>query len=68
MAVLVLDVKETKAEAEGYAAKSKFTFPVLLDSDASVIVRYAPSTLPPGKKDELLIASAEIRACSSMSS
>lgn len=57
VAVLVLDVKETKEEAQAYAAKSKFTFPVLLDSDAAAILRFAPSTLGPGNKDELLVAS-----------
>lgn len=56
--VLVIDVKESREDTEVYVERSKFTFPVLLDSDGSVAARYAPaSVLPELPREDVVIAS-----------
>ncbi len=49
---------ESKEDAKTYAQRSKFTFPVLLDSDGSVSASYAPTdVLPELPRDQVPIAS-----------
>jgi peroxiredoxin len=56
--VLVIDVKETVEDATRFATRSKFTFPVLLDSDGAVAASYAPrEVLPDLPRSDVVIAS-----------
>jgi len=56
--VVVIDVKETKEKTGEYAKRSKFTFPVLLDSDGKVAASYAPPGAQPDlPRDQVPIAS-----------
>lgn len=56
--MLVIDVKESKEDTERFASRSKYSFPVLLDSDGSVGARYAPeSILPDLQRADVVIAS-----------
>jgi peroxiredoxin len=56
--VLVIDVKESREDTETYVKRSKFTFPVLMDSDGSVAAQYAPSSvLPDLPRSDVVIAS-----------
>jgi peroxiredoxin len=56
--VLVVDVKESKETAAGWAQKMKFTFPVLVDEAGSVSTSYAPAeALPEMPRYEVAIAS-----------
>lgn len=57
MQVLVLNVKETKAQATRWAKALGYTCPVLLDSDGSVSTSYAPAgVLPDLPRDQIPIA------------
>ncbi len=54
----MIDVLESKEDTQKYAARSQFTFPVLLDSDGAVARRYAPAgVLPDLPRDQVVIAS-----------
>jgi peroxiredoxin len=56
--VLVIDVLENRQDTEKYAERSKFTFPVLLDSDGAVAASYAPEgVLPDIPREQVPIAS-----------
>jgi peroxiredoxin len=56
--VLVIDVMETEEATRVYAERSKFTFPVLLDSEGKVAASYAPEgVLPDLPRDQVPIAS-----------
>jgi len=56
--VLVIDVLETEEAARSYAERSKFTFPVLLDTDGEVSASYAPAdVLPDLPRNQVPIAS-----------
>jgi peroxiredoxin len=56
--VIVIDVKESREDTETYVKRSKFTFPVLLDSDGAVAASYAPaSILPDLPRSDVVIAS-----------
>jgi len=56
--VLVIDVLETEEAARTYAERSKFTFPVLLDTDGEVSASYAPAdVLPDLPRNQVPIAS-----------
>jgi peroxiredoxin len=56
--VVVIDVKETKEKTEEYAKRSKYTFPVLMDSDGKIAVTYAPAGAQPDlPRDQVPIAS-----------
>lgn len=58
MQVIVIDVEETKDKTEEYARRSKFSFPVLLDSDGKVATSYAPAGAQPDlPRDQVPIAS-----------
>ncbi len=58
MKVIVIDVQETKEKTDEYAKRSKFTFPVLLDSDGKVAASYAPAgALPDLPREQVPIAS-----------
>ena len=58
MQVLVIDVLETEEAARSYAERSKFTFPVLLDTDGEVSASYAPAdVLPDLPRNQVPIAS-----------
>ncbi len=58
MQVLVIDVKETKEKTAEYAQRSKFTFPVLLDTDGKAAALYAPrDALPDLPRDQVPVAS-----------
>ncbi len=53
-----MDVRDPKDKAQSFARRSKFTFPVLLDTDGRVAERYAPSgILPDLPRDQIPIAS-----------
>lgn len=54
----MIDVKETREKTAEYAARCKFTFPVLLDIDGKVSASYAPpGALPDLPRDQVPIAS-----------
>ena len=54
----MIDVLETEQATRTYAERSKFTFPVLLDSDGAVSASYAPEgVLPDLPRDQVPIAS-----------
>ncbi len=56
--MIVIDVLETREKTREYAARSKFTFPVLLDTDGKVATRYAPPGAQPDlPRDQVPIAS-----------
>lgn len=56
--MLVIDVMETEEATRVYAERSKFTFPVLLDSEGKVAASYAPEgVLPDLPRDQVPIAS-----------
>jgi len=56
--ILVIDVKETREKTAEYAERSKFTFPVLLDSDGKVATTYAPPDANPDlPRDQVPVAS-----------
>ena len=56
--VLVIDVMETEEATRVYVERSKFTFPVLLDSDGRVSASFAPEgVLPDLPRDQVPIAS-----------
>jgi len=57
--VLIIDVKETREEAEKMVRKFGLSFPVLMDTDGSVATSYAPpkTVLPDLTRDEVMIAS-----------
>jgi peroxiredoxin len=56
--VLVIDVKEAKATAAGWAKQVKYTFPVLLDPDGKISTSYAPAGVQPDlPRDQVPIAS-----------
>jgi peroxiredoxin len=56
--VVAIDVKETKEKTEEYAKRSKYTFPVLMDSDGKTAVSYAPPGAQPDlPRDQVPIAS-----------
>ena len=58
MQVLVIDVMESEEDTRMYVERSKFTFPILLDSDGSVSASYAPpDVLPELPRDQVPIAS-----------
>ncbi len=58
MQVLVIDVKETQEKTAEYARRSKFTFPVLLDTDGKAAALYAPpDALPDLPRDQVPVAS-----------
>ena len=58
MQVLVIDVLESAADTQKYVERSKFTFPVLLDSDGAVSTSFAPAgVLPDLPRDQVPIAS-----------
>lgn len=54
----MIDVLESEADARKYAERSKFTFPVLMDSDGAVAASFAPaSILPELPRNQVPIAS-----------
>lgn len=54
----MIDVKEAPEQAAAYAARSKFTFPVLLDREGRVAASYAPpDVLPDLARESVPIAS-----------
>ena len=56
--VLVIDVMETKEATRVYVERSRFSFPVLLDSDGEVSASFAPAgVLPDLPRDQVPIAS-----------
>jgi peroxiredoxin len=56
--VVVIDVKEDKEKTEEYAKRSKYTFPVLMDSDGKIATSYAPAGAQPDlPRDQVPIAS-----------
>jgi peroxiredoxin len=56
--VLVIDVMEAKAVAQGWAKSVGFSFPVLLDADGKATERYAPpGVLPDLPRNQVPIAS-----------
>lgn len=56
--MLVIDVKEAPEQAAAYAARSKFSFPVLLDREGTVSASYAPpDVLPDLARESVPIAS-----------
>ena len=56
--MLVIDVQESREDTQKYAERSKFTFPVLLDSDGAVAASYAPTgVLPDIPREQVPIAS-----------
>jgi len=56
--VIVIDVQETKEKADEYARRSKFTFPMLLDSQGKVSASYAPKEAQPDlPREQVPIAS-----------
>lgn len=58
MQALVIDVLESSEVASGWAARCKFTFPVLHDADGKVSTSYAPpGVLPDLPRDQVPIAS-----------
>ena len=58
MQVVVIDVEETNEKTDEYAKRSKFTFPVLRDSDGKISTSYAPSGAQPDlPRDQVPIAS-----------
>ncbi len=55
--VIVIDVQETKEKTDEYAKRSKYTFPVLLDS-GKVATSYAPAEAQPDlPREQVPIAS-----------
>jgi peroxiredoxin len=55
---LIIDVMETPEVTRAWAAKWKFTFPVLLDQDGKVAEAYAPAgVLPDLPRNQVPIAS-----------
>ena len=56
--VIVIDVKESKDKTDEYAKRSKYTFPVLLDSQGEIAISYAPKDAQPDlPRDQVPIAS-----------
>jgi peroxiredoxin len=56
--VLVIDVMETEEATRVYVERSRFSFPVLLDSDGEVSASFAPAgVLPDLPRDQVPIAS-----------
>jgi peroxiredoxin len=56
--VVVIDVEETKEKTQEYVKRSKYTFPVLLDTDGKVATSYAPAGAQPDlPRDQVPIAS-----------
>lgn len=55
--VLVVDVKEERELVAAWAARHRWSFPVLLDTDGSVTSAYAPDVHPDLPRDEVPIAS-----------
>lgn len=54
----MIDVKETREKTDEYAKRSKYSFPVLLDSDGKVSTSYAPAGVQPDlPRDQVPIAS-----------
>lgn len=58
MQVVVIDVAETKEKTQEYVKRSRYTFPVLLDSDGKAATSYAPPDAQPDlPRDQVPIAS-----------
>ena len=56
--VIVIDVLETKEKVDEYAKRSKYTFPMLLDSDGKTAISYVPKGAQPDlPRDQVVIAS-----------
>lgn len=54
----MIDVAETKEKTQEYAKRSKYMFPVLLDTDGKVATSYAPPGVQPDlPRDQVPIAS-----------
>ena len=54
----MIDVLETRQKTREYARRSKFSFPVLLDTDGKVSKSYAPAGVQPDlPRDQVPIAS-----------
>ncbi len=54
----MIDVLENEADTRKFSERSKFTFPVLRDSDGAVAASYAPvGVLPDLPRDQVPIAS-----------
>ena len=54
----MIDVLETEQDTRKYAERSKFSFPVLMDSDGAVSASYAPQdVLPDLPREQVPIAS-----------